>query len=374
MQDLLSKKVARSYFRSSSFKMAMLHALLIGLSALILGYIIYIIAPQNLNVETLDSLKSFSAIILVLMLCVVLVSLGISHFVVSRINKIAITAQSIIDTGDLSKRISIDTKWDDLSNLAQVLNGFLVRIEDLMASVREVNNNIAHDLRTPLTRLRTDIELLKGKDVTNDELQELLTEIDRILSVFHSLLRISNIQKGKRYQEFEEINLSILLEDVMKKLIFQYFLKMVEEINLSILLEDVIELFEPMATEKHVKLINVTNDNLKITGDADLLFQLFANLLDNAIKFSSSKSEVQIITNSEPGKISTIIKDSGPGIRDDEKEYVFQQFYRGDESRKSQGFGLGLSLVKAVIDRHHGEIKLKDGSPGLEVWITFKTN
>ena len=349
MQDLLSKKVARSYFRSSSFKMAMLHALLIGLSALILGYIIYIIAPQNLNVETLDSLKSFSAIILVLMLCVVLVSLGISHFVVSRINKIAITAQSIIDTGDLSKRISIDTKWDDLSNLAQVLNGFLVRIEDLMASVREVNNNIAHDLRTPLTRLRTDIELLKGKDVTNDELQELLTEIDRILSVFHSLLRISNIQKGKRYQEFEEINLSILLEDV-------------------------IELFEPMATEKHVKLINVTNDNLKITGDADLLFQLFANLLDNAIKFSSSKSEVQIITNSEPGKISTIIKDSGPGIRDDEKENVFQQFYRGDESRKSQGFGLGLSLVKAVIDRHHGEIKLKDGSPGLEVWITFQTN
>ena len=105
--------------------------------------------------------------------------------------------KTIVETGDLTKRISIDTKWDDLSNLAQVLNGFLAQIEELMRSVREVNNNIAHDLRTPLTGLRADIESLKDKKVTAEELNGLLVDVDRILSVFHSLLRISNIQQGK---------------------------------------------------------------------------------------------------------------------------------------------------------------------------------
>ena len=329
--------------------MVLLHAILLGVSALVFGYILFVFAPENMNKEAQQSIRYFGLIIVALMFGVLLVSIGISHFVVSRINRIAITAQSIMETGDLSKRISIDTEWDDLSNLAQLLNGFLARIEDLMASVREVNNNIAHDLRTPLTGLRTDIELLKGKKVSDDELNRLLVEIDRILSVFHSLLRISNIQKGKRHLTFQVVNLSTVLEDV-------------------------IELYEPVAGEKQIELVKAIKDNLNFNGDADLLFQLFANLLDNAIKFSDSESEVQITSNLSHREIITIIKDFGPGIRDGEKEQVFQQFYRGDESRSSQGFGLGLSLVKAVVNRHRGEIELKDGNPGLEVRITFQTN
>ncbi len=329
--------------------MALLHAILLGISALILAYILFVFAPDNMNKEAQQSLRYFSLIIVCLMIGVVLISIGISHFVVSRINRIAITAQSIMETNDLSKRISIDTAWDDLSNLAQLLNGFLARIEELMASVREVNNNIAHDLRTPLTGLRTDIELLKGKKVSDDELNGLLVEIDRILSVFHSLLRISNIQKGKRHLTFQVVNLSTVLEDV-------------------------IELYEPVAGEKQIKLVKAIKDNLNINGDADLLFQLFANLLDNAIKFSDSESEVHITTNFSQSEIITIIKDFGPGIRDGEKEQVFQQFYQSDESRSSQGFGLGLSLVKAVVNRHRGKIELKDGNPGLEVRVTLQTN
>ena len=328
--------------------MAMIHVGLLGLSAVILGCITYLIVQQNLDAELENILIIFSVAIVFLMLCVVLVSFAISRFVVKRINLIAVTAQTIVETGDLTKRISIDTKWDDLSNLAQVLNGFLAQIEELMRSVREVNNNIAHDLRTPLTGLRADIESLKDKKVTAEELNGLLVDVDRILSVFHSLLRISNIQQGKRHQSFRELNLATVIEDV-------------------------IELYEPVAGEKQIKLVKKISDMLNVRGDADLLFQLFANLLDNAIKFSRYASEVQINTRMSRGEVTVIIKDSGPGIQDYEKTRVFQQFYRGDESRSSMGYGLGLSLVKAVVDRHRGEIILKDGNPGLEVWITLQS-
>lgn len=327
--------------------MALLFTIMLGFSTAILAYFLYMIAPESLDPEALKIFKIFSVIIVAMMFGVVLVSVGISHFVVSRINRIAGTAQNIIDTGDLSKRISIDTKWDDLSNLSQVLNGFLVQIENLMSGVREVSNNIAHDLRTPLTGLRADIESLKGTKVRDEDLDGLLMEADRILSVFQSLLRISNIEKGKRHQTFREVNLATVLDDV-------------------------IDLYEPVAEEKKIKLIKDIGSKLDIKGDADLLFQMFANLLDNAIKFSSSESEVFILAKLDNGEIKIIIKDAGIGIPDSEKEHVFRHFYRGDESRSLEGYGLGLSLVKAVIDKHRAEIILKDGSPGLEVWITLQ--
>lgn len=327
--------------------MAALFTVMLGFSTAILAYFLYWIAPGNLEPDVLRTLKVFSVIIVFMMLGVVLVSFGISHFVVSRINRIAGTAQNIIDTGDLSERISIDTKWDDLSNLAQVLNGFLAQIESLMSGVREVSNNIAHDLRTPLTALRADIESLKGKNVTDDDLDGLLAESDRILGVFQSLLRIANIEKGKRHQIFREVNLTTVLDDVL-------------------------DLYEPVAEEKQIRLIKELEGKLVVKGDADLLFQLFANLLDNAIKFSPNASEVHIAAKMDRGEVKIVIKDAGCGIPDDEKDHVFRHFYRGDESRGSEGYGLGLSLVKAVIDKHRGEIVLKNGNPGLEVWITLQ--
>lgn len=327
--------------------MAMLFTIMLGFSTSILAYFLYVIAPENLQPEALKTLKTFSVVIVVLMLSVILVSFGISHFVVSRINRIAATAQNIIDTGDLSERISVDTKWDDLSNLSQVLNGFLAQIEGLMSGVREVSNNIAHDLRTPLTCLRADIESLKGKKVTDEDLDGLLLEADRILSVFQSLLRITNIEKGKRHQTFREVNLGKVLDDV-------------------------VDLYEPVAEEKKIRLIKDIGSKLAIKGDADLLFQLFANLLDNAIKFSPDSSQVLISAKLDRGEVKVLIKDAGPGIPDSEKEHVFRHFYRGDESRSLEGYGLGLSLVKAVIDKHRAKIVLKDGNPGLGVCITIQ--
>lgn len=286
-------------------------------------------------------------LIMIFMLAVVLVSFGISSFVVSRINRIANTAQNIISTGDLSERISIDTHWDDLSNLAQVLNGFLTQIEASMMNVREVSNNIAHDLRTPLTSLRHEIESLKGAAPTEQQLDGLLAEIDRILSIFHSLLRIANIEKGKRYHAFSKVNLAIILRDV-------------------------IDLYEPVAEEKTIRLQVQLPEQLPIHGDADLLFQLFANLLDNAIKFSPPHSSVNISGTMTDRSLFISIYDHGPGIPDAEKEHVFRHFYRGDASRNSQGHGLGLSLVKAAVEQHRGQITLEDGSPGLKVTLAFQ--
>lgn len=298
-------------------------------------------------IESYESLKALSIVMMLFMLVVVLVSFGISYFVVSRINRIAVTAQWIISTGDLSQRIAIETQWDDLSNLAQVLNQFLEEIEVLMTGIREVSNNIAHDLRTPLARLRNDIESLKGRRVDERELDALNAEIDRIMGMFHSLLRIANIEKGKRHQGLGSVKLCTLLQDVT-------------------------ELYEPVAEEKQIMLQLTCPAELEVRGDPDLLFQLFLNLLDNAIKFSPAGSAVKLYAKAEADAVAITVEDSGPGIPDNEKETVFRHFYRGDSSRSLPGNGLGLSLVKAVINQHHGKISFTDNHPGLKVHIRLQ--
>jgi signal transduction histidine kinase len=294
-----------------------------------------------------ERLKHLSILIMALMLAVVLVSFAISYFVVSRINRIASTARSISETGDLSRRISIDSSWDDISNLSQVLNGFLEQIERLMTGIREVSNNIAHDLRTPLAGLRSDIESLKGRRVSEQHLDSLLAEADRILAIFQSLLRITNIEQGRRHHGFASVDLGLVLHDVA-------------------------ELYEPLAEEKRITLHLAIADGLTVNGDADLLFQLFANLLDNAIKFAPPASSVFLHAAYENGRIITTLEDEGPGIADTERELVFRHFYRGDASRTTPGNGLGLSLVKAIVQKHLGCITLQDSAPGLRVRIELQ--
>lgn len=298
-------------------------------------------------VASYERLKALSAVIMLLMFAVVLVSFGISHFVVSRINRIAVTANDIISTTDLSRRITIDTQWDDLSNLAQLLNQFLSQIETLMIGVREVSNNIAHDLRTPLAGLRSDIESLKDTKVENHHLDALIAEADKMMRVFQSLLRITNIEHGKRSKPFGEIDLRALLGDV-------------------------IELYEPVAEEKGVSFTISLPSQLSVKGDADLLFQMFANLLDNAVKFSPQDGAIEISAHYERDSITIIITDKGPGILESDKENVFKHFYRADASRSTEGNGLGLSLVKAVVKQHQGTIALEDALPGLRVKINLQ--
>mgnify|MGYP006270561123 CR=1 FL=1 len=168
-----------------------------------------IIVARNIHdlLSRYETMKLMSWLIMGLMACVVLVSFGISFFVVSRIHRIAHLAQTIVETGDLSQRLVIDSRWDDLSTLSEILNGFLDKIETLMHSAREVSNHIAHDLRTPLSGLRSEIEALKGQPVTETALDHLLAEADRILAIFHALLRIANIERGKAPPLVKDINI-----------------------------------------------------------------------------------------------------------------------------------------------------------------------
>ncbi len=280
------------------------------------------------------------------MLIVVSVSFFISIFVVGRINTIAHTAQQIMDTGDLSQRISIDSNWDDLSNLAQTLNALLDRVENLMQGIRDVSDNIAHDLRTPLTRLRNDLESAQQNNLSSEDASRLLGDADQLLNTFSSLLRISNIEKGKRHHAFVQLNLETILEDVT-------------------------ELYDTLAEDKQVLLETSYMKVPDLNGDRDLLFQLFANLLDNAIKFSEPENKIQISLKQNSGQTLVTIADNGPGIPEKDKEKVFTRFYRTDASRNTPGNGLGLSLVKAVTDLHNAEIRLEDNEPGLRVVIVF---
>ncbi len=282
-------------------------------------------------------LKLFSALIMFFMLLVILVSFFISNFVVSRINIIAETANEIMETGDLSRRISIDTDWDDLSNLAQTLNELLNKIETLLNGIRDVSDNIAHDLRTPLTRLRNELEV----PINKASQKKMIAEADHLLNTFNALLRISNIEKGKRHQPFTLVNIQKIIQDV-------------------------IELYDPLAEEKNLSLIANLQD-MTIKGDKDLIFQLFSNVLDNAIKFSPENKEIEIKINQK----TVTITDQGIGVPETELHKILDRFYRTDKSRNTPGTGLGLSLVKAIADLHKAKISLKNTRPGLRISITF---
>lgn len=296
-------------------------------------------------IESYNRLKVFSFMVMGFMLLVVLISFFISTFVVTRINKIANTAKEIMTTGDLSQRIHIDSNWDDLSYLAKTLNDLLNKIESLMQGIRDVSDNIAHDLRTPLTRLKNDLEDLKSNKNPSKNIDQLISETDRILSIFNSLLRIANIEKGKHKKLFKETDISTVLQDV-------------------------IELYEPLAEEKQIT-INKDLSPIIISGDTDLLFQMFANLIDNALKFSDINSTITI----ESKHNNVVITDNGTGIPHSDIAKVFNRFYRSDKSRNTPGSGLGLSMVKAVAELHGFTIELLHNNPGVrvELWLTQKT-
>jgi len=294
---------------------------------------------NNYNFMSLLSIMS-----IIFMFIVIATSYLISHFVVKRTNNIAATAQSIMKTGDLSKRIEIDSKWDDLSNMAETLNSLLARIDDLMIGIRRVSDNIAHDLRTPLTRLRNDLEELKtGSSVSHDEV---IAEADHLLNTFNALLRISRIETERQKSQFQEIG----LHDVA---------------------HDAIELYEALAEDKRI-IIHSALEEITHTADQNLFFQAIANLLDNAIKFTPKKGEIFIRLKKENEEITLTIQDTGTGVPEDKTSKIFDRFYRADTSRNKAGNGLGLSLVAAVVDLHDGQIHVENTNPGLKFILTFK--
>lgn len=298
----------------------------------------------GLDITTVTNDFKFMQIVggisILFVMMVVFVAYIISVFVVSNTNKIASTAQDIIDTGDLSRRVDVTSRWDDLGKMAVVLNQLLDRVQQLMRGVRQVSDNIAHDLRTPLTRLHHQIEDLEKK-YGHEDYADLKQETDHILNIFNALLRISRIESEKQKSQFQDVNVKDILDDV-------------------------IDFYIPLAQEKDITIQSNLNDK-NIHGDRDLLFQAYANIIDNAVKFTPDDGAIHITMTDD--KIT--IFNTGASVDDDDIDRLFNRFYRTEESRNTAGSGLGLSLVKAVIELHDGQVKVESNRQGFSIVTYF---
>lgn len=249
--------------------------------------------------------------------------------------------------GDLSRRIPRDGSNDDFDQLATHLNEMLDRIAAAMDGVREVADNIAHDLRTPLGRLRNRLEILQARSGEGRaEVDAALTEADRLLATFNALLRIARIEAGERVSGFAEVDVALLLRDVA-------------------------ELYEPAAQEKGQHIATDLPPYARVPGDRHLLFQAFANVLDNAIKYSPRGGAITLRVDARPGQVRVRVSDTGPGIPAGERDAVMRRFHRGESSRTTPGSGLGLSLVGAVAKVHHATFELGGDASGLDVEWRF---
>jgi len=246
--------------------------------------------------------------------------------------------------GDLSQRVPVSGTGDEFDQLAQNLNQMLDQIERLMAGMRQVTDNIAHDLRTPLSRLRARLEvtLIEKPDQARyaEVLRETINEADRLLGTFNALLSIAEAEAGSRRDSFEEVDLSEIARDVA-------------------------ELYEPVADESGLGFETGIADKIMVRGDRHLLSQAIANLLDNALKYTP-EGKVALSVETRAGKAHIEVSDTGPGVPPDRRNIVFDRFVRLEGSRSTPGNGLGLSLVRAVAKLHDGEIWLEDSAPGAD--------
>ena len=252
--------------------------------------------------------------------------------------------------GDLSQRIPVKHTGDEFDDLAVNLNGMLDRIQELMEDVRRVSDNIAHDLRTPLARLRNHLETLRSRTEAEGGdaalIQEAISESDRLLSTFNALLRIARIETRDHREAFQPVDMQTLVRDV-------------------------VEFYQPLAEENDQRLQLQSSPGIRLAGDRDLLFQAIANLLDNAIKYTPQGGDIDILLERSGDQGRLTVADSGPGIPEAERDNVFQRFYRLEQSRTTLGSGLGLSLVQAVAAIHRMRIELQDNHPGLRVVLSF---
>ena len=277
-----------------------------------------------------------------------LVGWRLRRSVVARIESINRTSRRIME-GELSERIESHGSGDEFDELVANLNAMLERIETLMDDVRRVSDNVAHDLRTPLGRLRTRLEQLRdaGGDGASAALAEAaLGEADQMLATFNALLRIARIETSRRRHAFERVDLATIGDDVA-------------------------DLYAPVAESRGITFRH-SGIAAPVDGDADLLFQSLANLLDNAMKYTPEDGTVTLHVTSDDDSVSVVVADSGPGVLPEEREAVLRRFYRLERARNTPGSGLGLSLVAAVAQLHEAVLTLEDNAPGLVVRLRFR--
>ena len=266
-----------------------------------------------------------------------------------RIDAITRTSRAIME-GDLSARIPVRGTHDEIDQLVTSLNDMLARIQQLLDGLRQVSSDIAHDLRTPLGRLRQHLEDARERAKTTADYDQAtdaaIEEADALLETFSALLRIAQVEAGAQRSAFAPVDFSALVRSIG-------------------------EAYQPAAEDSRHKLVIQVEDGVSLTGDRQLLAQMISNLVENALHHTPEGTTVSLGLRKNGAGFEAEVADDGPGIPADEHDKVFDRFYRLDRSRSTAGSGLGLALVKAIAGLHGLSVRLEDRKPGLGVVLTL---
>jgi heavy metal sensor kinase len=296
--------------------------------------------------QSLENVASFVAafrkIVIATLALLVVLSAGFGWFLarraVSGVQAVTRTARGIT-AGSLEERVPVNTRGDEIDQLATTFNAMLDRILDLVEGIREISDNVAHDLKSPITRIRGAAEIALTTGNSMQEFEQMaasnIEDCDRLLDMINTMLMISQTEAG-----VGEIDLA--------------------DVDMAKIVKDACNLFQPIAADKRVNLECNEIESISLKGDMSLLQRMLANLVDNAIKYTSADGSVRVTVQvNARQEIILGIVDTGAGISEEDLPHVFERFYRCDPSRSTTGAGLGLSLAKAIAQAHQGRIEVE---------------
>lgn len=283
------------------------------------------------------------------MLISLLMAWSISRTILQRIDQISETASEIM-AGDMTTRIATSPRHDEFDQLAGHLNCMLDRIQQLINGMRATTDNVAHDLRHPLTRLRNRLEvtLLEARDEAEYRkvIQQAVKDTESLIETFNAILQITRLESGNQREPWHYFNLNQLVSDIG-------------------------EMYQALAEQKQQILKLEMEGRFELYADRNLIAQALSNLLENALRYCPNQGRIKLSLLAQQAAVQLIVEDNGPGIPEHEFEHVQERFVRLESSRHSAGNGLGLSLVKAVCENHKARFELQNAEPGLRVVIEF---